>query len=228
MGQEYMRSHRTFVQLAVRLANVGFPVLRFDYFGTGDSSGDSEQGNSLQWIVDISSAVDELKRQSGLKKICLVGLRLGASLATITGERRKDIDSLVLWDPIVDGESYIRELKKLQAQMMKYSYARMKKLTRDGTHTEILGFPISDLMFSDLMGINLLQIHNKTFHNVLIVQNSNNNDIGKWKDSIMNPKLQMTYKEIPGPRIWLEEPHKGLVPHDLLEYIVSWMSGVYP
>ena len=40
MGSEYVRFHRAYRQLADRLAKAGFPVLRFDFYGCGDSSGD--------------------------------------------------------------------------------------------------------------------------------------------------------------------------------------------
>ena len=47
-GQEYIRSRRAFRQLAIRLSSAGFPVLRFDYHGCGDSSGDDDEGKISQ------------------------------------------------------------------------------------------------------------------------------------------------------------------------------------
>ena len=108
--QEYMRSHRAFRQLATQLCNLGFPVLRFDFFGHGDSSGDSEQGEIRQWLNDISSAVGEIRERSRCAKVCLVGLRFGGTLSMMVGAERGDIDGMVLWDPVVSGTDYIEEL----------------------------------------------------------------------------------------------------------------------
>ena len=42
LGYEAMCAHRTYRHLAERLARAGFNALRFDYHGTGDSSGDDD------------------------------------------------------------------------------------------------------------------------------------------------------------------------------------------
>ncbi|MBF0509187.1 MAG: hypothetical protein HQK57_09720, partial [Deltaproteobacteria bacterium] len=39
MGYEYMQSHRSYRRIADRLAGEGYPVLRFDFYGCGDSDG---------------------------------------------------------------------------------------------------------------------------------------------------------------------------------------------
>src|SRR5690242_1202032 len=101
IGHEYIYCHRALRQLAVRLSDSGFPVLRFDYFGCGDSSGSTEEGGIRQWLRDISSAISEARHRAGVAQVCLVGFRLGGALSMITAAERGDIDSLVLWDPVV-------------------------------------------------------------------------------------------------------------------------------
>ena len=76
MGFEYIRAHRAYRQLAIRLSHAGFPVLRFDYYGCGDSGGRSEEGEIGRWQEDISSAIDEIKERAGLERVCLIGMRL--------------------------------------------------------------------------------------------------------------------------------------------------------
>lgn len=105
-----MRSHRAFVRLSDQLAEAGFHTLRFDYTATGDSAGDEGEACLDDWLTDIQTAVRELRDISGIDKVSIVGLRLGAALAATAASSLNDIDSLILWDPVVDGANYIERL----------------------------------------------------------------------------------------------------------------------
>jgi pimeloyl-ACP methyl ester carboxylesterase len=101
VGNEYIHAHRTMRNLASRLSKAGYHVLRFDYYGTGDSAGDSDKGNPDRWCDDIGVAMSELRDMTGATKITLIGLRLGANLAARVSVRDPlQIESLVLWEPL--------------------------------------------------------------------------------------------------------------------------------
>ena len=74
LWREYIRAHRAFKQLAVRLSDRGFAVLRFDYYGCGDSDGEDNEGDLRGWTDDVSAAIDELRIRSGVNTADLVGL----------------------------------------------------------------------------------------------------------------------------------------------------------
>lgn len=140
LGHEYIRSHYAVNKLANLLANSGYHVFRFDYYGTGDSSGESEQTSLEQWHEDIGHAIEELKDMSGVKMVSLVGLRLGALLAASL--THASIDRLVLWDPVVSGGAYFNELRALHQTMLADSdrfHAPDKNMPGNETG-EILGF----------------------------------------------------------------------------------------
>jgi len=47
--------------LAALLAREGFHVLRFDYYATGDSAGESSEGSLSEWRANIVTARDDLR-----------------------------------------------------------------------------------------------------------------------------------------------------------------------
>jgi pimeloyl-ACP methyl ester carboxylesterase len=105
LGNEQVFAYRAFRQLAARLVRSGFHVLRFDYFGTGDSYGDTGEGNLPSWCDDIETAMEELKEITGAMKVDVVGLRLGANLsARVAFHRPEEINKLILWEPLVADE----------------------------------------------------------------------------------------------------------------------------
>lgn len=122
-GQEAVRTHRMFRVLADRLNRAGIDVLRFDYFATGDSAGDDAEGEPTGWARDLCAAHEELSRRSRAARIIWIGARLGASLAIkATALATHPPERLILWEPIVDGPAYLRELAVRHIQTLETSY----------------------------------------------------------------------------------------------------------
>lgn len=98
-GEEYVRAHRTGRVMAERLAARGLDVLRFDYYGTGDSGGDDHEFSLIGAAADVGDACAEVRAVSGASRVTLIGLRDGAAAAILAAESTRAVDRLVLWDP---------------------------------------------------------------------------------------------------------------------------------
>lgn len=227
MGHEYIMCHRAYRQLAVRLSRVGFHVLRFDFYGCGDSGGDCNQGQIHQWLTDISTAIGEIRERCGSVKVCLVGLRLGATLGMMVGSERGDIAGLVLWDPIVSGSAYIEELGNLHQEMLSHSHAKPKRHIEGEKPTEALGFPLTDFMLRDLEKLDLLAIRQKPANKILVIETNEQVSGEQFRQHLTSMDARVEYQHLPSPRVWMEDVDKVLVPNRILESVVSWMSGVY-
>jgi alpha/beta superfamily hydrolase len=117
IAQEHVRAHWAFRQVAAALARAGFHVLRFDWFGVGDSAGAMANATVDRWVVDVETAAQELKDAAGIRKVSLIGLRLGAALAALAAPRVKP-GVVVLWDPVLDGRRYLEDLRALQTKVI--------------------------------------------------------------------------------------------------------------
>jgi pimeloyl-ACP methyl ester carboxylesterase len=140
LGHEYIRVHRAFRNLAADLSDAGCHVLRFDYHGTGDSSGDAAETRVARCIEDVNVAIDELKDMCGASRVSLVGLRIGATLAAVVSAARRDIDSLVAWDPVCRGVDYLAKMRLLHQ-----GWLRNRPWMNNGPEAardEMMGFPV--------------------------------------------------------------------------------------
>jgi pimeloyl-ACP methyl ester carboxylesterase len=102
LGKEHIDSHRCLQYLADRLAGQRFGVMRFDYYGTGDSDGVGEDVTLGGMQSDVVTAVTELCRRAGTRDVMLVGLRAGATATMLLSADavRLSLRRVVLWDPI--------------------------------------------------------------------------------------------------------------------------------
>jgi acyl transferase domain-containing protein len=122
IGHEHTRAHRAIRTLARSLARAGHPALRFDYRGMGESWGYPTDGGAEAWCDDVAGAIKELASLSGVRRMGLVGTRVGALLAvaTMASERARGyaIEHLVLWDPVLCGEQFLRTAGALDSQFL--------------------------------------------------------------------------------------------------------------
>ena len=102
-GPQYRAgSHRQFVQLARRLAEGGYAVIRFDIRGMGDSTGTMPSFEDID--PDIEAAVQGLRRRCpGLPGVALWGLCDGASAALmhVRHSSTRSVQALALANPWV-------------------------------------------------------------------------------------------------------------------------------
>jgi hypothetical protein len=115
---ELGRTHTALRKLAISLAEAGQHVLRFDYYGTGDSHGTLKEATVSDWLKDIETAVQEGRDISGCAKARVVGVRASSLLACKSVGDASDVERLVLWDPPMKGLEYLEDLRVMQAELV--------------------------------------------------------------------------------------------------------------
>jgi pimeloyl-ACP methyl ester carboxylesterase len=151
IGRESRQTRRALRTLAIDLAMDGYVSLRFDHFGTGDSSGSMEDEFDRAWIEGVAQAVT-LLRSLGISSVSAVGIRMGA---TIIGAAASELDlglsSFVMWDPCESGRSYLRELNALGALRQDVNTSALGELTKmleyslsDDASARLSQFPLRD------------------------------------------------------------------------------------
>lgn len=108
---EYRRTYRALSDFSIAVAESGAHAFRFDYFGTAESQGDLSEATVDLWLADIECAIKEAMDVSGAKKVVLLGVRFGATLAAQI--KNKAVESHLFWDPVISGERYLEWLNEI-------------------------------------------------------------------------------------------------------------------
>ncbi len=231
MGDEYIRFYRAMRQLAVQLTGAGFPVLRFDWYGSGDSAGEAEEWRLPQWQADLGAAIAEARRRSGSSGVALIGLHIGATLAAIVAAARQDIAATVLWDPVLDGQAHLQQLQALQAGMLRR--AHVLPYPPDGfapAVPEILGFPFVPALRADIAAIDLLALSARPSPHVLIVESDPLVGQHTFADHLRRLGVEPECLVMPNPSLWVWEEGVDtvVVPNNILQAVTAWLARTIP
>lgn len=129
LGEEKLWAHRVLVSFARHLASAGYLAVRFDFRGEGDSERQFQEADLESRVEDTRRVVEAtMEMNPNIEEISLLGLRLGATVATAASAYSKMVSRLVLWDPIVDGAAYMQTV--LRWNLM-FQMAQHKQIQED-------------------------------------------------------------------------------------------------
>jgi pimeloyl-ACP methyl ester carboxylesterase len=228
VGSEYQYAHRALRHLARLLSSCGCHVLRFDYYGTGDSAGDETEGSLAGWREDIGTAIGELKDSCGVKSVILIGLRVGATLAAEVAARRPDdVSALVLWDPAVSGAEHIKRIEaEWKNLILAHRNAFEEEGEGEGKRGGRYGPPISNELAFELEAIDLIKIATKIPPRTLLLSTERLEYHAAFGSELqVHPNGPIECEDVSDIRPWLEPDvaNVGTLPLAAIGKIVTWL-----
>jgi uncharacterized protein len=229
-GRDYIAAYRAFRVLAARLAGVGFHVLRFDYGGTGDSWGEADDASIRQRTDDILTAEDWLRASYGAVDVSLVGLRLGASLATLAAAECGRVERLVLWEPVIDGHAEVAEMVARHHAWLD-TQVRVRRGARAlACDDELLGYRFTATMRRDLEEVSLWSLRQSPARNVQIISAQPNPEHDRLARHLEELGSNVETVCIAGPKVWGTNPgtEQPVVPAEAVQAIVRGLQVARP
>lgn len=229
LGTEFINAHRAMRQLAIMLSDAGFHTLRFDYYGTGDSEGESQTITADDLVKDIGLAIDELCSIGDCARVRIVGLRLGASLAAIATALFPDrVEALVLLDPVVSARDHIEEFA-LDGRSPPMKPARRFPAVEESDALARMSFPMNAAMASQISAMDLAPLAANLPAQTFAVVTADADGVAALQNALADaPGASIPVESFPGFPCWREEwpVVVGAVPFKALTRIVTWMKAV--
>ena len=229
-GQEAIRAHRLFRVLADRLARSGAAVLRFDYYGSGDSPGDDTDASSK------AGAVTSRPRTKNCAAAQAAGASSGSGPAWRGGgrdggkERRCDPSRLILWDPVVDGSRYMEELRAGHVDALERSYcvpdpAWRQRLSKDSDAftDEVFGFGVSPVLRRQLRALAPETLQLTPLHETVVLADAEDRAAQQWAKQEAARNIPLRASQFQHPLIWTSDPHpnNAMVPTEALQRLLA-------
>ena len=234
LGHEYIAGHASLTQLGQHLARQGLHVLRFDFYGCGDSAGDIEDASVEQWIEDVGTALQELRDTSGSRRVSVIGLRLGASIAALAAAQMQsaggpEIQAAVLWEPVVSGSEYLQGLARLENRWLGAMYVKPPRDLEGCDGPEVMGHLLPESICEELRRINLQNLPARPAEKILLMQNNEDEHLAGLHSSLSVSNNGVVHESIPASAAWFGEHWAtvALPPVEVLRRIAEWVRGVY-
>jgi pimeloyl-ACP methyl ester carboxylesterase len=222
IGWHGSATHRTYRFLAERLAAQGFPVLRFDYDGTGDSAGSEMDPDRLAaWIGSIQESAAYLREVSGAPTISLFGVHFGATLAAhaagLCEQRGTPIGSIVLWAALLSGKEYLRHIRAYRLLNLAAPEAVMRE-------EDASGFTLTPSTVRDLLKLGPLFDQGTSCRDILLLARDDQHSLEKFAKRLASRGINAELKCVPGYAAMMQDPQRSRLPSEVMESVIAWLS----
>lgn len=160
-AEELNKSRRMLAMLGHALSQRGVGVMIPDLYGTGDSAGDFKDARWESWLTDLERCAEWL-RAEGVQRISILGVRLGAILASEFSHRLGDTcHDMLFWHPVVSGRQALNQFLRLRVAVGMFSGDSKETTTslledlRAGNSLEVAGYELTPELALTLEGKSL-------------------------------------------------------------------------
>ena len=199
VGQEFVRSHFVLNNLSRLLSAQGVPVLRFDYYGCGDSFGDHEETSFARWREDVIAAYDELKKRTHAAKVVGIGMRLGATLLCNAIDQI-DLSQVILCDPVIDGAKYLEEMQEMHRKHILNERGLKPVRTTKGLQETVMELSLNEESIRELKALSISPAISA--HTIYL--NFNWNDVGQMNTIFPDVGIIRSIATMLGERVCLK------------------------
>jgi pimeloyl-ACP methyl ester carboxylesterase len=137
--------NRLWVHLAQRLAEAGYPCLRFDYRGCGDSEGPEGPATADLALADAIAAERHLRERVCVPATVLVGICYGAEIGLLASQCTRSVAGVVACSAgrYVTTDGYSRSISDACGYLASYkakllSWQSWRKLLRGQVHGRLI------------------------------------------------------------------------------------------
>jgi alpha-beta hydrolase superfamily lysophospholipase len=236
-GFEAMSAHLSVRAFAEAAAEIGIPALRFDYGGTGDSEDLAPGADQIKaWTQDVIAAVQELRRLTGVERVCLLGIRLGALLAATAAARIPQVSALIAVAPIISGRRYLREMRTFELaaaqtqSALAPSEARTQSREADlagSGHMEVSGFFVHAKTMTALQQVDLLTSPPPPVTDALVIDPLDLPGARAWSNALVAAGIRTQYVTLPGfVEMIMRPPNLTAVPEAMIAAARDWLAQI--
>jgi pimeloyl-ACP methyl ester carboxylesterase len=221
LGRDARCAHRPMRLLADRLARAGYPTLRFDHLGQGDSLDLAEQDDALtEWLGGVRAAAAFLKAAVGISHVVLGGVRFGATLAAMASPEIEQVDGLMLLAPVVSGKAWLRELRLAGAMSGTASEAASQ-----AGGLEADGLALSPAAARSLTALDMTTVDLPASQVLLFAQNQSVAALGahlRGRGAAVSEHAFAGYDPL------FEDAHSNQPPEETFAQAMQWIRAVSP
>ncbi len=222
-GYEQLCAHRAWRILGENIAALGFPTMRFDYGGAGDSLGsDRDPARLADWLASTRLAVRELKSRTRVDRVVIVGSRLGASFAAQIASEDRGVDGVALLAPVASGRAYVRELSvfaKMQSQP-----GERPAHVKDEPGLEVQGFWLSPETQEQLRSVDLGKLPASPAPKMLLVAPDEHTSADMLANHFTQLGSDVARAQFASYAQFIAEPTFSRFPEEAFAAVTNWLS----
>ena len=227
-GWDDVASYRARFTWAEELAAAGYPTLRFDFPGTGDSGGSADDPQRVEAsTAAVAGAAAWLRAETGSTRVAAIGLGLGGLLAAQAIADGAEIDDLVLWGTPDRGQSYVRQERAFsQMQTSRYSLeGEPEPVVLPRGWMEAGGFVMSAETIAALSKINLATLVTGRLGRALLFDRDGIPSEPRVREHMVEAGVDVTEGDGAGWGAMCFHPEQYKVPLEVIAQVISWLAS---